>query len=132
MKRIQRMGLALMVIVGIGGFTAVTPRVSAANVIIHIGPEPAAPVAVTYHYVYYPEEEVYYVPEARVYWWSDGGEWRSGPAVPAAITLGASMNLDVDARDPWRHHDVIVARFPGHKHRDRDRDRDRDRGHDHD
>jgi hypothetical protein len=121
MKRLQHLCLALIVIVGIGGFTAFTRPVSAANVIIHIGPEAApAPNPVVYHYVYYPEEEVYFAPESRVYWWSVNGEWRSGPRVPEGILLGATVNLDVDARDPWRHHDVIIARFPGRRHHERE------------
>ena len=129
MKRLQQWSLCMVAIVGLGGLTAITPRVLAANVIVHIGVGSPAPNPPAYHYVYYPEEEVYFVPETRVYWWSDGGEWRSGPRVPEGIALGASVNLDVDARDPWRHHEVIVGRFPHHKH-DRDRDRDRDRDHD--
>jgi hypothetical protein len=79
---------------------------------------------VVYHYVYYPEEEVYFVPETRVYWWVDGGVWRSGPAVPDGVTLGGSVNLDVDARDPWRHHEVIVAKYPHHKQHEREERRE--------
>ena len=132
MKQLQKLWLSAIVIAGLGGFAAIAPRVSAAEVIIHIGAE-AAPAPVVYHYTYYPEEEVYYVPETRVYWWADGAEWHSGPHVPAGVVLGASMNLGVDGRDPWRHHDVIFAKFPGHKHHDRDYKHGRDeKHHDHD
>lgn len=135
MKRLQHLWRWMVVLAGVAAFATITSRVSAASVIIHIGPEVApAPNAVVYHYVYYPEEEVYFVPETRVYWWVDGGVWRSGPAVPVSITLGASVNLDVDARDPWRHHEVIVARYPRHKHEQREerREEKREEKHDHD
>ena len=120
MKRLQHLWLWMAVLVGVAAFATITPRVSASDVIIHIGPG-SAPVAEApvYHYVYYPEQEVYFVPETRVYWWSDGGEWHSGPHAPSGIALGTSVNLDVDARDPWRHHDVIIQKFPRTKHEER-------------
>jgi hypothetical protein len=132
MKRLQQLWLGMVVSAGVIGFTAITPCVSAGNVVIHIGIGAPAPQPVVYHYVYYPEEEVYFVPETRVYWWTDGTGWYSGPRVPEGIRLGARVNLDVDAPEPWRHHTVIIERFPGHHHHDRDRDRDRDRDHDRD
>ena len=129
MKQVQQLCLSLAVLVGVGGFAMITPRVSAADVIIQLGPQPV-PTPVVYHYVYYPEEEVYFVPETSVYWWSVGGEWRSGPHVPEGITLGANVKLDVDGRNPWQHHEVIRGKFPGHKQDKHDGDRDRG-DHDH-
>jgi hypothetical protein len=35
-----------------------------------------------YPYVYYPDAEVYYQPQRRVYYWSEGGARRSGEHVP--------------------------------------------------
>lgn len=125
MKQVQQFCLSLAVVVGLGGFAMITPRVSAADVVVHIGADVAVPNAPVYHYMYYPDEEVYFVPETHVYWWPVNGEWRSGPAVPEGIKLGASVNLGVDDRDPWRHHEVITKRYPRH-------DRDHDHGdHDH-
>jgi hypothetical protein len=115
MKQIRKLCLSLTVLAGVTGFAMLTPRASAVDVIIQLGPQPA-PVGVVYHYVYYPEEEVYFVPETHVYWWAVGGEWRSGPRVPDNIKLGANVKLDVDGRDPWQHHSVIHEKFPGHKH----------------
>ena len=100
MKRIQQLCLGMMVAAGVVGLVAVTPCVSAGGVFIHIDVGAPAPRPVVYHYVYYPEEEVYFVPETRVYWWTDDRGWYSGPRVPEGIVLGASVNLDVDARDP--------------------------------
>ena len=120
MKRLQHLWLGMVLVVSLAGFAAITPRALAGDVVIHLGgevvapaPAPAAPAPV-YGYVYYPDEEVYYVPDQQVYWWRVGGEWRSGPHVPEGIHLGASVNLRVDGRDPWRHHDVIVRQYPRH------------------
>jgi hypothetical protein len=127
MKRLNKLWLCGMVIAGISGFAATATRVSATDIVIHIGADSApAPNPVIYHYMYYPEEEVYYVPETRVYWWADHGKWRSGPRMPDGIRLGASVNLGVDAQEPWRHHDVIVKQYPHHK---QDEKHDHDRNH---
>jgi hypothetical protein len=118
MKRHQ-LWLFLASMAGVSGFAMITPHASAADIIVHIGPDVApAPNPTVYNYVYYPDDEVYFVPETRVYWWQDHGEWHSGAHVPDGIRLGASVNLRVDGRDPWRHHDVIVKQYP-HHHEDR-------------
>jgi hypothetical protein len=124
MKRLQHLWLGILVVAGTVGLAMTAPRVSAANVIVHIDVGAPAPAPVVYHYVYYPEEEVYFVPETRVYWWAEAGEWHSGPRVPEFIVLGGSVNLDVDAREPWRHHEVIVARYPRHRHEEREERRE--------
>jgi len=119
MKRLRNLFLSAMLLIGISVFLVVTPHAMAGDVIIHLGgevvaPAPAPAPAPVYAYVYYPDEEVYFVPDQQVYWWRVGGEWRSGPHVPEAFHLGASVNLRVDGRDPWRHHDVIVRHYPHH------------------
>jgi hypothetical protein len=137
MKTLHKMHHWLLALTGIVGFTVTTPIRSAADVTIHIGVGAPAPAPVVYQYVYYPEAEVYFVPETRVYWWFADGVWVTGPAIPVGIELGSSVQLRVDAPEPWRHHEVIVKRYPGHRHnksheRDRDRRQDHDRGRDHD
>lgn len=122
MKRLRNLFLSALLLAGIGAFLVVTPHAIAGDVVIHLGGEVVAPApapvpAPVYAYVYYPDEEVYYAPDQHVYWWRVGSEWRSGPHVPESIHLGASVNLRVDGRDPWRHHDVIVRHYPHHDHR---------------
>ncbi|HTS19281.1 MAG TPA: hypothetical protein VMP11_17015 [Verrucomicrobiae bacterium] len=116
MKRIQRFWLWLVLAAGTVGLVASVPVASA--VVIHLGVGVAAPAPppVVYHYTYYPDAEVYFDPVARLYWWNSGGVWVSGPSVPAGITLGGSVNLDVDGREPWHHHDVIRRHYPRHHH----------------
>jgi hypothetical protein len=116
MNRLNKLWLCGIVIAGIGGFAATATRVLADGVVIHIGADIApTPTPVVYHYMYYPDQEAYYVPETHVYWWSNNGTWVSGDHLPDGIVLGTSVKLDVDARDPWRHHDEIVKHYPRHK-----------------
>ena len=68
---------------------------------------------VTYHYVYYPDVEVYFVPETKVYFWLEGSTWRSAPKPPPTIVLGTSVTLDLDKPEPWKYHKVIVEKYGG-------------------
>jgi hypothetical protein len=116
MKRLNKLWLCGIVIAGIAGFAATTTRALADGIVIHIGADIApTPTPVVYHYVYYPDVEAYYVPETHVYWWADHGTWVSGPHMPNGVVLGSSVNLNVDAQNPWQHHAEIVKRFPHHK-----------------
>jgi hypothetical protein len=117
MKRLQTMCLWAIIAAGAAGFAVCTPVVSA-DTIVHIGVGVPAPVPTVYAYTYYPDQEVYFVPETGVYWWNVGGVWSSGPHVPAGIVLSDKVNLRVDAPEPWHHHDVIVKQYP-HRHHDR-------------
>jgi len=133
MKRWKQLWLGTIVMAGVAGLVVLTPLTTEANVSVHIDVGvPVAPNPPIYHYVYYPDQEVYFVPETRVYWWmDDNGVWVSAPRVPADIVLGASVNLDVDARDPWRHHAVILEKFPGHRRHVIERERGHEHGHEH-
>lgn len=102
------------------------------------GPPPWAPAhgwRAKHHYTYYPEGEIYYAPESRVWFWLDGGNWRSGVSLPVDFqgyvrTGGVSIELDAD--QPYVRHDYVIEHYGGRppRHgRDRDWD-DRGRGHD--
>ncbi|WP_266169379.1 hypothetical protein [Dyella subtropica] len=106
------------------------------------GPPPWAPAhgwRAKHHYTYYPEGEVYYAPDTRVWFWLDGGNWRSGISLPMEFqgyvrTGGVSIDLDEDR--PYVQHTYVIEHYggrPPHHDRDdwdRDRDRDHERGHD--
>jgi hypothetical protein len=85
-------------------------------------------VNASYSYEYYPDAEVYFEPQRHVYYWSEGGAWRSGERVPQNIVLRSSVRVDLDSREPYRHHDEVRAKYPrqrqaeeqDRKHRDRD------------
>lgn len=128
MKRLQRLALSILITTCAATLGAIPVR--AADVIIHFGAGVAVPGAPVYHYVYYPDAGVYFDPVGHVYWWLSDGAWVSGPAVPGGIVLGGGVNLAVDQRDPWHHHDEIVRRFPGHGH-ERGEERHEDHHEDH-
>jgi len=125
MKRLQRLYWSFLAAAGTMGLVIATPPALAGDVVVHIGIGAPAPQPVVYQYVYYPEAQVYYVPETRVYWWYASGTWVSGPAAPSGIVLGSRTVLRVDAPEPWHHHDVIIKQYPGRGHQKHDRDHDK-------
>jgi hypothetical protein len=75
-------------------------------------------VGVSFNYVYYPDAEVYYEPQHRVYYWNDGGAWRSGPRAPQNYVLRSSVRINLDSPEPYRHHDEVRAKYPHQKQED--------------
>ena len=69
-------------------------------------------VSASYSYVYYPDAEVYFAPESHVYYWSEGGSWRSGERVPQNIVLRSHVTVNLDSPEPYRHHDEVRAKYP--------------------
>ncbi len=116
MKRLQKLWPWALTLTGAIAFAIAVPSARAeggGRVVIEEHPA----TTVTYHYVYYPEVEVYFVPETRVYFWFEGGAWRSAPKPPPSIVLGESVTLDLDRADPWTYHKVIVEKYGGKHHR---------------
>jgi hypothetical protein len=64
------------------------------------------------YYEYYPDAEVYYEPQRHVYYWSEGGAWRSGAHVPQNFVLRSSVRVDLNSPEPYRHHDEVRAKYP--------------------
>ena len=88
------------------------------------GYAPGPAVESTYSYFYYPDAEVYYEPRRNIYYWPDGGTWRSGARVPRNIVLRSHVRVDLDSPEPYRHHNEVRVRHPRHPE-DRPRQRDR-------
>jgi hypothetical protein len=89
------------------------------------GPE----VGPSYSYVYYPDAEVYFEPHRQVYYWSDGGSWRSGERVPQNIVLRTHVTVNLDSSEPYKHHDEVRAKYPRRKQEDRHEENHPDRDH---
>ena len=67
-----------------------------------------------YKYVYYPEQEVYYYPVARRYYYrKPSGGWSFGLTLPGNISIGASSGREVelDTDRPYLHHSEIQLKF---------------------
>src|SRR6266446_10186890 len=100
----------LLALTGAAAFALVAPSSRADDKVI-IEKQPAT--RTTYHYVYYPESEVYLVPETHMYMIREGTTFREVSELPARVSLGTSVNLDVDKPEPWTRHDVIIKKY-GH------------------
>jgi hypothetical protein len=72
-------------------------------------------VNAAYTYEYYPDAEVYYEPQRHVYYWSEGGAWRSGARVPQNFVLRSSVRVSLDSPEPYKHHDEVRAKYPRQK-----------------
>jgi hypothetical protein len=57
-----------------------------------------------YYYDYYPGLDVYFYPEAHVYYWSDEGHWHSGGRLPRRYDLHREYHerLRLHSREPWK------------------------------
>lgn len=80
-------------------------------------PPPWAPAhgqrAKQYRYVYYPDYQVYYAPETRMWFWLGGGQWRAGVSLPTGIAVGGvpSVSLVLDTGVPYEQHDYVVQQY---------------------
>jgi hypothetical protein len=83
-------------------------------------------VYTSYSYEYYPDVEVYFEPRHQVYYWSDGGSWRSGGHVPENIVLRSHVAVNLDSPEPYKHHDEVRARYPHQKQEERHEDNHQD------
>jgi hypothetical protein len=81
----------------------------------------------SYSYVYYPDAEVYFEPHSHVYYWSEGGSWRSGPRAPGNIVLRSHVTVNLNSREPYTHHDEIRAKYPHEKRDERREEKQEDR-----
>ena len=72
-------------------------------------------VQASYSYVYYPDVEVYFEPQHHVYYWAEGGAWRSGARVPQNIVLRSSVRVNLDSPEPYKHHDEVRTKYPRHQ-----------------
>ena len=84
-------------------------------------------VSPSYAYVYYPDVEVYFEPHRHVYYWSDGGTWRSGARVPRGIELRSHVSVNLDSSEPYRHHDEVRVKYPRHQSEEKRERKNQDR-----
>jgi hypothetical protein len=118
MKRIQKFGPSLLALAGAVAFAVPvqSARAEEGGVIIE---EKRPATAVEYHYIYYPDAEVYFVPEKKVYYYLEGEKWVSAPKPPSGVVLveKEKVRLDVDQPEPWTYHEKIVEKYGGKHHK---------------
>ena len=110
------LGTSLLVL--LTGCPATPPAVVAAPV---AAPAPQAqttvvqPEVASDGLVYYPDYEIYYDPNAHMYWHNDGSHWNSGPA-PSGVSievLQSSSFAQMNFRDsPENHHAEVARQYP--------------------
>ncbi len=86
------------------------------------------PIGPSYSYEYYPDAEVYYQPQRQVYYWSEGGSWRSGPRAPQNIVLRTHVTVNLNSREPYRQHNEVRARYPQQRPQEQHDERHPDHG----
>ncbi|MHC4948619.1 MAG: hypothetical protein ACYTG1_10190 [Planctomycetota bacterium] len=59
-----------------------------------------------YKFVYYPQDQIYYEPHTRMYYWFEDGAWLEGQRLPArfAPKHENARFVYLDSTRPWMHH----------------------------
>jgi hypothetical protein len=93
----------------------------AAPALVHAETETTVTVTKKHHYIYYPEHQIYFAPEAKVYYWRSGDKWESGVTLPessrAYVTTGG-VELDLDVDRPYEKHEWVLAHYKDHRDHD--------------
>ncbi|MBI4236882.1 MAG: hypothetical protein HY696_00515 [Deltaproteobacteria bacterium] len=68
-------------------------------------------------YVYYPQSQVYFSPDRRLYFWMEGHDWRVGVQLPPRIVIDSqrSISLELEATRPYLEHPDTLRRHPPHR-----------------
>ena len=72
-----------------------------------------------YDYVYYPDNEVYFAPSARVYYWREGNDWHHGRDLPRTVVVNrsAQVNVRLHTDQPFTMHEQVRTQHPAHERR---------------
>lgn len=88
--------------------------------VVKKGPPSHAPAhgyRAKYQYRYYPRCSVYYDYGRKIYFYIKGDHWEVGASLPShlRISLGDSVNIELDTDKPYIHHAEHVKKHPpGH------------------
>lgn len=74
---------------------------------------PAHGYRAKHRYVYYPEREIYYAPETRLWFWLLGNDWRSGERLPAGYQQYTSdgISIELGSDRPYTDHSRVVREY---------------------
>ena len=71
-------------------------------------------------YIYYPQREIYYAPDRRVWFWLEGRDWRVGAALPGPYQQFTSggISIELGSDRPYTEHAYVVEHYgKGRKHK---------------
>lgn len=81
---------------------------------------PAHGYRAKHRYVYYPEREIYYAPESRLWFWIGDGDWRFGASLPVGYQQYTSggVSIELGTERPYTEHVYVVEKYgKGPKHK---------------
>ncbi len=84
-------------------------------------PPPWAPAhgeRARHHYVYYPNGEIYYAPQRRMWFWLSASGWQAGVSLPMALRAYVrvgGVDIDLETTHPYARHAEVVRRHGGHR-----------------
>jgi hypothetical protein len=92
-------------------------------------PPPWAPAhgyRAKHRYVYYPDGEIYYAPDSRLWFWLSGSGWSFGASLPLEYqpyvrTDGVALELSTDR--PYEDHANVIQRYGGRPSKFKDKGR---------
>lgn len=93
-----------------------------------------------YDYDYYPDCDVYFCPDRHIYYWYEGGGWRSGGSLPSHYVLRADLrqHMQLHSQQPWTEYRPARVSPPPERreiqpvqneHHDQGQNQDQGRGH---
>jgi len=96
------------------------------------GPPPWAPAhgyRAKHKYRYYPSSHVYYDTGRRLYFFSEGRDWRLSASLPSSIHIEVNdyVTLEMDDDRPYRYHSEVVKRYPPGKHKQKSKGKGKDK-----
>ncbi len=94
--------------------TATTLALAMSVALPSLAAEPMVVSNGKHSYVYYRDHEIYFQPERKVYYWREGGEWKSGSVLPTAsrsyVTSGG-VTIELESERPYEQHEEVVSRY---------------------
>jgi hypothetical protein len=67
-----------------------------------------------HHYTYYPDHQIYFAPDTKVYYWQTNGRWESGVALPAedrAYVTAGGVDLTLETDRPYERHEWVLKHY---------------------
>ncbi|MFT4048149.1 MAG: hypothetical protein QM661_15845 [Solimonas sp.] len=76
----------------------------------------APPAAERHHYVYYPKHQIYYAPDAQLWFWREGDGWTQGAVLPLLLQQYTrdGYNVYLDTGRPYEQEQLVAD---GYRHR---------------
>ncbi|NWF52727.1 MAG: hypothetical protein HXY47_06550 [Nitrospirae bacterium] len=87
-----------------------------------IGPPPWAPAhgyRAKHIYYYYPSTYVYFDIDRKVYFFMEGGIWKTSPVLPPVVIVDPDEHvvIELDTDKPYHHFKQHQKKYPPEKHK---------------